>query len=96
MLNVQQHIRDRKHRKFSKDDSNYLQLDFVLNRVQRRTQQQYKEQEQQCSTGNEQQTCSEDYPMCSSPLIVGNEEEDLWDCGMHDEETLFLMSGETS
>lgn len=81
MLNVRQHVRDRKHRKFANDDSNYLQLDFVLNRVQRRTQQQYKEQEHQYSTRNEQQTCSEDYPMCSSPSFVfeGNEEEDLWD-----------------
>ncbi|KAF8444509.1 Dfp1/Him1, central region-domain-containing protein [Boletus edulis BED1] len=76
------HIRDRKHRKFANDDSNYLQLDFVLNRVQRRTRQQYKEQEDQDSTRNdEQQTCSEDYPMCSSPpfMFRGNEEEDMWD-----------------
>ncbi|KAG6369670.1 DBF zinc finger-domain-containing protein [Boletus reticuloceps] len=76
------HIRDRKHRKFANDDTNYLQLDFVLNRVQRRTRQQYKDQEDQDSTRNdEQQTCSEDYPMCSSPpfMFRGNEEEDMWD-----------------
>lgn len=84
MLNVRQHIRDRKHRKFANDDSNYLQLDFVLNRVQRRTRQQYKEQEHQYPTRNEQQTCSEDYPMCSSPSLVfrRDEDEDLWDGDM--------------
>ena len=82
MLNVWQHIRDRKHRKFANDDSNYLQLDFVLNRVQRRTRQQYKEQEHQHSAGGEQQMSSEDFPMCSSPFR-GNEEEDLWDSDVH-------------
>ena len=53
----------------------------MLNRVQRRTQQQYKEQEYLAR--NEQQTCSEDYPMCSSPVFSGNEEEDLWDSDVH-------------
>lgn len=78
MLNVRQHIRDRKHRKFASDDSNYLQLDFVLNRVQRRTRQQYNEQDQY-STRNKRQMGSEDSSMCSSPS--GNE-EDLWDSDM--------------
>lgn len=78
MLNVWQHIQDRKHRKFAKDDSNYLQLDVVLNRVQRCTREQYKEEEHQHSTEDERQMCSEDYPMCSSPLLRGNE-DDLWD-----------------
>ncbi|KAL4074024.1 Dfp1/Him1, central region-domain-containing protein [Scleroderma yunnanense] len=40
------HIRDRRHRKFAEDDSNYLQLDFLLNRVKRRTRQQYEEERQ--------------------------------------------------
>lgn len=39
------HIRDRKHRKFAEDDSNYLQLDFLLDRVQRRTRQHSDEEE---------------------------------------------------
>ncbi|KAH7922365.1 hypothetical protein BV22DRAFT_1106658 [Leucogyrophana mollusca] len=39
------HIRERKHRKFAMDDSNYLQLDFVLNRVQRRTREELEEQQ---------------------------------------------------
>lgn len=78
MLNVWQHIQDRKHRKFANDDSHYLQLDFVLNRVQRRTRPEYKEQEPPSSTRDEQQMCSEDYPMCSSPSL-GGDEEDLWD-----------------
>jgi regulatory subunit for Cdc7p protein kinase len=32
-----QHIKSRKHRKFAQDDSNFLQLDFLLGRVRRRT-----------------------------------------------------------
>lgn len=40
------HIRDRKHRKFAEDDSNYLQLDFLLDRVKRRTRQHSDEEEQ--------------------------------------------------
>ena len=96
MLNFWQHIQDRKHRKFAKDDSNFLQLDFVLNRVQRRTRQQYEEQEHENSTPNGQQTRSEDYPMCSSPsLVLGNEEDDLWDSDVHLMET-FPMSEEAS
>ncbi|KAG9316526.1 Dfp1/Him1, central region-domain-containing protein [Chiua virens] len=75
------HIQDRRHRKFANDDSNYLQLDFVLNRVQRRTRQEYEEQEEQSSIQNDPLTYSEDYPMCSSPppVFKEEEEEDLWD-----------------
>ena len=55
----------------------------MLNRVQRRARQQYKEEEHQYSTRDEEQICSDDsdYPMCSSPLLAfgGSEEEDLWD-----------------
>ncbi|KAI6046191.1 Dfp1/Him1, central region-domain-containing protein [Pisolithus marmoratus] len=40
------HIRDRKHRKFAEDDSNYLQLDFLLDRVKRRTRQHSDEERQ--------------------------------------------------
>ena len=39
MYNIQ-HVLSRKHQKFALDDANYLQLDCVLARVQRRTLQQ--------------------------------------------------------
>jgi len=39
------HTRQSKHRKFAMDDSNYLQLDFLLSRVQRRTRQEVEERE---------------------------------------------------
>ncbi|EGO25725.1 hypothetical protein SERLADRAFT_415182 [Serpula lacrymans var. lacrymans S7.9] len=39
------HIQDRKHRKFATNDANYLQLDFILGRVTRRTRQQVEENE---------------------------------------------------
>lgn len=34
---ILKHIRSRKHRKFAEDDSNFLTLDYILERVQRRT-----------------------------------------------------------
>ncbi|KAG6332701.1 hypothetical protein ID866_6392 [Astraeus odoratus] len=37
------HIRERKHRKFAEDDSNYLQLDFLLDQVRRRARPQCDE-----------------------------------------------------
>ncbi|KAF9227473.1 hypothetical protein BS17DRAFT_775570 [Gyrodon lividus] len=76
------HIRDRKHRKFAMNDSNYLQLDFVLNRVQRRTRQEYEEQEQQYSARYEEHTSSgvpEAYFSPSPPLRADEDEEFAWD-----------------
>lgn len=46
IYHVTQHIVGRKHRKFAVDDSNFLQLDFVLARVQRRTTAQVEEENQ--------------------------------------------------
>ncbi|KIJ18843.1 hypothetical protein PAXINDRAFT_109208 [Paxillus involutus ATCC 200175] len=76
------HIRDRKHRKFAIDDSNYLHLDFVLNRVQRRTRQEYEEQEQQYSARHEGHISSgipEAYFSPSPPLIAEADDEAIWD-----------------
>ncbi|KAM6502364.1 Dfp1/Him1, central region domain containing protein [Amanita muscaria] len=50
------HIVSRKHQKFAMDDANYLQLDCVLARVQRRTLQQLQGEHQQLR-GKCQYTC---------------------------------------
>lgn len=42
--NAQQHVQSRKHRKFAQDDSNFLQLDFLLARVRRRTLQEVEDE----------------------------------------------------
>lgn len=34
---MHQHVQSRKHRKFAENDANFLQLDFLLSRVRRRT-----------------------------------------------------------
>jgi len=41
------HVLSRKHQKFALDDANYLQLDCVLARVQRRTLQQFQAEDDQ-------------------------------------------------
>jgi len=38
------HIRGRKHRKFAQDDSNFLQLDFLLGRIRRKTIQEVEDE----------------------------------------------------
>jgi regulatory subunit for Cdc7p protein kinase len=42
---VAQHIVGRKHRKFAVDDGNFLQLDYVLGRVKRRTVEEVEQEE---------------------------------------------------
>lgn len=42
-----QHIRGRRHRKFATDDSNFLQLDFLLGRVRRRTLQEVEDEKRE-------------------------------------------------
>ncbi|KAH7908421.1 Dfp1/Him1, central region-domain-containing protein [Hygrophoropsis aurantiaca] len=76
------HVRERKHRKFASDDSNYLQLDFVLSRVQRRTRQQLEEQERQWpATALDDSEASE--LLCSGHLLqsttFNDEDEAMWD-----------------
>ncbi|KAH7888787.1 Dfp1/Him1, central region-domain-containing protein [Phlebopus sp. FC_14] len=78
------HIRDRKHRKFAEDDSNYLQLDFVLNRVKRRTRQQYEKEEQRYSKTGTDQVDSDELEMYFSPSSPFNNEGDHADMWDHD------------
>ncbi|KIJ67678.1 hypothetical protein HYDPIDRAFT_37299 [Hydnomerulius pinastri MD-312] len=74
------HIRDRKHRKFAMDDANYLQLDFVLGRVQRRTRQEYERQERHYLERHEEHVSS-DAPEAylSSPPLRAQEDDSMWD-----------------
>ncbi|OJA14498.1 hypothetical protein AZE42_04452 [Rhizopogon vesiculosus] len=75
------HIQDRKHRKFAMDDANYLQLDFVLNRVRRRTRQEAEEEERMWSEcGYSGQSRSSEVPetvQYSHP--VQDDDESMWD-----------------
>ncbi|KAF9244854.1 Dfp1/Him1, central region-domain-containing protein [Melanogaster broomeanus] len=83
------HIRDRKHRKFAMDDSNYLHLDLVLNRVQRRTRQEYEEEEQYYSARHERRDSSgvpEAYFSPSPPLRAEEVDEVAWDDEMDADE----------
>jgi regulatory subunit for Cdc7p protein kinase len=59
IMNCLQHIKGRKHRKFAQDDSNFLQLDFLLGRIRRRTVQEvedekraWEERRQRSESGN--------------------------------------------
>jgi regulatory subunit for Cdc7p protein kinase len=47
IFHLLQHIRGRKHRKFAQDDSNFLQLDFLLSRVRRRTFQEVEDEKRE-------------------------------------------------
>lgn len=55
-----QHIHGRKHRKFAADDSNFLQLDFLLGRVRRRTMQEVEDEERDWEERRQRSGCNSD------------------------------------
>jgi regulatory subunit for Cdc7p protein kinase len=46
LIVYRKHVAGRRHKKFAGDDANFLQLDCALARVQRRTRQEIREQQQ--------------------------------------------------
>jgi regulatory subunit for Cdc7p protein kinase len=78
-----QHIAGRRHRKFATDNANFLQLDYILDRVKRRTVEEVKQEEaewdRKCSelhSSDEeeeevhlQDTPSSDYEMFEGALV---------------------------
>lgn len=60
-LRNMQHIIGRKHRKFAADDANFLQLDFVLARVQRRTLEEVEAENRNREARRGQRCSSTDY-----------------------------------
>lgn len=72
-----QHIAGRKHRKFAVDDANFLQLDYILARVKRRTVEEVKQEESdwklKCSeprsSDDEDSAATTDYDMFEGALV---------------------------
>ncbi|KAJ6593766.1 Dfp1/Him1, central region-domain-containing protein [Mycena capillaripes] len=71
-----QHIAGRKHRKFAVDTDNFLQLDFLLEQVRRRTVEEVKQEEleweRRCSSlrsGDDKEAAPTDYDMLDGALV---------------------------
>jgi regulatory subunit for Cdc7p protein kinase len=75
------HTQERRHRKFAMDDANYIQLDSVLTRVQRRTRQEAEEEERMWSEcGYDGVSRSSEVPeTLRSSQTAQEDDESMWD-----------------